>query len=606
MQDGVQPRRGNLLFPWADAFTLAIATGALLWLSWRKWNHFLIDIGRELYTPWQLAEGKTLFADVSYFNGPLSPYLNALAFRLFGTGLTTLFAVNLVVMLAVLALLYFVLLRLEGRWTATVGGLFFLVVFSLADLTGLGNYNFIAPYSHEMTHGILLSVGLLATLLGFLERNERRCLVISGLLLGLIFLTKPEFFVAAAAATGTALLADNWVHRRAFRVLVRQSLLVGLIAVVPPLLAFALLATSAPLSTALKGVLGSWPHMFAPGLTELPFYKRSLGTQDLGDSLQRVLVWSSWYLVALYPAMLIAKRPSGGQRSLWLALASAIWAAATIIAAWTLLNPSDLPRPLPFLLLAGIASLIFRVSKDRREGQPSWRSLGLLVTSVFALMLLLKIFFAARFNQYGFALALPATMVLVVYLVGEIPAWLDRWGGSGPVFRVAAIAFLATIAVGCLQVSAFSYSRKTLGVGEGSDAFRATPDAVVIQQLLPWLDASLSPDETLAVLPEGVMLNYLLRRENPTPFINFIPPEFLMFGEEAIVEAFASNPPDVVVLIKRNALEYGYPTIGEGYGEELMAWIRENYGLIETFHEPRLDPHDFARAFVLRRLDTSP
>lgn len=591
---------------WLSPAVLALAGSALLAMSWRRWNHFLIDFGRELYIPWQLIEGKTLFADVSYFNGPLSPYLNALAFRLFGPSLTTLLGVNLTVFVVVVALLYWVLLRLGGRWAALLGGLVFLVVFGLADLTGLGNYNFIAPYSHEMTHGTLLSLGLLAALFGFLERGDRRCLLISGFLLGLIFLTKAEFLVAAMAAAGSALLADYWIHRRPLSVLLRQSLLFGSVTLVPPVLALTLLVTSVPLSTALTGVFGSWAHVSAQGLTDLPFYQRSAGIHDLSDSLQRIFVWSSWYLIALYPALRMARRPSIGWRRSWRVATSTLWAALSVVAAWTLLDPSDLPRPLPFVLLLGTAILVRGLSRVKRSGRPGSQSAALLVTSVFALLLLLKIFFATRFNQYGFALAMPATMVFVVYLLAAVPEWIDRRGGSAAVFRAAAMAFLATIALGCLQVSALSYARKSLTLGDASDAFRATPDAVVVQRLLPWLDANLGEKETLAVLPEGVMLNYLLRRENPTSFINFIPPEFLMFGQEAIVRAFENSPPDVVVLIKRNALEYGYPTIGDGYGEGLMAWVQENYGLVEEFHEPRLEPHDFARALVLRRLDNRP
>ena len=38
------------------------------------------------------------------------------------------------------------------------------------------------------------------------------------------------------------------------------------------------------------------------------------------------------------------------------------------------------------------------------------------------------------------------------------------------------------------------------------------------------------------------MVNYLARRVNPTPYINFMPPELIMFGEENMVAAFRSSP----------------------------------------------------------------
>ena len=47
---------------------------------------------------------------------------------------------------------------------------------------------------------------------------------------------------------------------------------------------------------------------------------------------------------------------------------------------------------------------------------------------------------------------------------------------------------------------------------------------------------------TLAVLPEGVMLNYLLRRDSPLRVINLMPPELLVFGEEGILHALGAQP----------------------------------------------------------------
>ena len=65
------------------ALHAATFAGLLAW-SWRKWPDPLVDFGRELYVPWQITEGQVLFRDVASLFGPLSPYLNALWFRLFG------------------------------------------------------------------------------------------------------------------------------------------------------------------------------------------------------------------------------------------------------------------------------------------------------------------------------------------------------------------------------------------------------------------------------------------------------------------------------------------------------------------------------------------
>jgi len=80
----------------ADLAVLGTLFGSLTFLSWRKWPHVLIDFGRELYTPWQIAEGAVLYRDVASLFGPFSQYFNALLFRIAGTSFTTLVVANLV------------------------------------------------------------------------------------------------------------------------------------------------------------------------------------------------------------------------------------------------------------------------------------------------------------------------------------------------------------------------------------------------------------------------------------------------------------------------------------------------------------------------------
>ena len=66
--------------------------------TWRTWPDVLIDFGREAYVAWRLAEGDVLHRDVVYVSGPLSPYWNALWFRVFGASLDTLFVANAIVL----------------------------------------------------------------------------------------------------------------------------------------------------------------------------------------------------------------------------------------------------------------------------------------------------------------------------------------------------------------------------------------------------------------------------------------------------------------------------------------------------------------------------
>src|SRR3954468_15948293 len=98
----------------------------MLAITWRTWPEPVTDFGRELYVPWQLAEGKVLYRDIAYFNGPLSPYVNSLVMRIGGVSLMSLVAANLVVLAGVTLLLHRMLARISDELAATVACCAFL------------------------------------------------------------------------------------------------------------------------------------------------------------------------------------------------------------------------------------------------------------------------------------------------------------------------------------------------------------------------------------------------------------------------------------------------------------------------------------------------
>jgi len=243
---------------WVAVAVLVLVGVVMLVVSWGRWPDVLIDFGRELYVPWQLTQGKRLYADLAYLFGPLSPSLNALWFRMFGVSLRTLVWCNLALLSLVVALLYRLLQLVGNRASAVLACVVFLTVFAFAHLVGIGNYNFICPYAHELTHGLLLSLTAILLLARYQQTHARWTLAAAGLTVGLVFLTKPEVFTAAALALITGLTVTLWVEQTPFPTAVRRwGLMLGGV-VLPPLLAWGWFSLQMPMATALGGTLGGW------------------------------------------------------------------------------------------------------------------------------------------------------------------------------------------------------------------------------------------------------------------------------------------------------------------------------------------------------------
>jgi hypothetical protein len=223
-----------------------------------------------------------------------------------------------------------------------------------------------------------------------------------------------------------------------------------------------------------------------------------------------------------------------------------------------------------------------------------------LVVSLFALLLLAKMFFNVLLLHYGFALAMPAVLVMAAVVTPWWPNFIEQRGGSGIVLRAAGVAAVGFVIYVHLHFFGLLYADKREWVAAGADAFLADPRMhsldgrdfepdrrgravnLALQSL-----AELAPGATLATVPEGTMINYLTRRINPTPYINLMPPEVAMFGQERIRAAFEANPPDYILLVLgSNPADYGHKSFAADYGRVIFDWIRENYQEVPTSQEP--------------------
>src|SRR5438067_7502895 len=91
--------------------------------SWQRWGGPLIDTGREMNQPVRLAAGERLYSDVRHIYGPLSPWLHAGLFRVFGASLNVLYADGIITAVLILALTYWLARRIMDPAAAGVATL---------------------------------------------------------------------------------------------------------------------------------------------------------------------------------------------------------------------------------------------------------------------------------------------------------------------------------------------------------------------------------------------------------------------------------------------------------------------------------------------------
>ena len=177
---------------------LGVLFAGLAAATWRTWPDVLVDFGRELYLPWQVAAGRILYVDLAHYFGPLSVYWHALLFRIWGPSYTVLVVSNLAVLLVLLGALHQLLVEAASRAAAVTAGAAVLAMFAFSEYLLTGNYNYASPYAHEASHGMALAVVLMLLLHRARLRPRPGLLLAAGGVLGLL---RPGLSMNVSVAT---------------------------------------------------------------------------------------------------------------------------------------------------------------------------------------------------------------------------------------------------------------------------------------------------------------------------------------------------------------------------------------------------------------------
>jgi hypothetical protein len=569
-------RHGGLV----ASILIALVTLIMLIWSWGTWPDPLVDFGAQLYVPWQITTGHVLYRDIAYYNGPLSSYLNSAAFYLLGTGISTLVWLNLLIMAAAMTVAYRVTVRASGRWSAFMGGLTFALIFAFSQVVfRLGNYNWLTPYTHEITHGTALGLAAIAAAARYQSTGKTAWISITGGLLGAVFSTKAEPTAASFAAVAAMLVGGWWVERTGRRQMVSAIAILIVSVLVVPLAAWMLLAAAMPASQAFRGVLGSWPWALDQRITSLHFYREVAGLNDIPRHLTTLLDWTLIYSALIAAGIGLGLCCRSPRIRNVVSIGAFLACLAIIRWAFSEQLVTGMLTPLPIFL--GFALLMSGIAVLRRSRPAAALRFGLVV---FAIVLVAKMGLNTCAYQYGFVLAWPGTVVMVCAFTADFPAWIERHGGSGRIIKAIGLAAWIGAASGILVSDKLNFDRERYVIDAGTrDEFRGDRRALQVQEVCAEIEKLVPRVGTVTVLPQGLMINYLTRLTTPTRNINFMPPEVLAAGESNILGGFRLHPPDVVVLTP-SVIEHGHFTLDDRdpYGADTLRWVLQNYRGVEA------------------------
>ena len=461
----------------------------------------------------------------------------------------------------------------------------------------MGNYNFITPYSHGLTHGLLFGLLCLASIFRGLESGRASWWLLAGASAALAVGSKPEAGVAALLTLASGVAAGRRIRPE------RSSS--SLYAVVGFILVLGLIASLVGRMPGVSPAIVLEPYRSAMSVAsiDVPFYRRSGGVESaFVQAVTGILTAVILALAILWPGRRRDSTgrardvPHPGQVLLW-----RVAVAVTLFVLFNVLFPYawlKLARALPWISAAALLTCLWTlVSTSTCPVSERQRTIATEVAllSVFASTLLLKTGLDARFFHYGFALSAPATLLAIGLFGHSLPARARLKGISALRARVVAPAVVLFLVLSAASQSAAFYSRRTVPLEYGSDLLFITsaefdPRTPTILRLLRELADSGPFHDGAVVLPEGPMFHYMLRAPSAVPVASLMPLEIQLVGPQRVLGMVQeANPPLVVVVEPDLKL---WRTLGgpDGHPYELLReWIKLHYCEKERFGNDRSD-----------------
>jgi hypothetical protein len=571
----------------ALALLLPGIAAAALTASWRCWIDPLVDSGREMDVPWRLAQGERLYRDVTYYYGPLGPWVNALALRLFGNRWLVLELVCAALSALLLWLLFRLTRRAGSRLSATAAT-------GLAAALCLGAPRggaFIFPYSSAGLFA--LAGGLLALDAATTSTPRRRLGVALGL--GLALASRVEIGAAAALALVVAGLRSR--PREGARADLGAVALGALLAGGVYGLAFAgvswqALATDGPLAPFL-GMPGEWRRLYlqvaglgAPGRT--------------AGNLAAALVLDGLLLAAA--ARLGLPRRDGRARPPLFALAVLLSFALYVGSGWSATR-NNLP-PLLMILPLVAAGAALALLRRPLAGVDRPRFLLFGFSAAVATRVLCGLAVGPRMSAYA-ALPLPGLLATAAVLTFDLlppllPAPRIFARRMAAVFALAGVLFL-------YQLGRLDHRPDLVEIETPAGDLRLPKrEAAAIARTLGYLERNARAGETLIAFPESGFFNFVLGMRSPLRQNLIVPGVLQGPREAAAARQIGVAGPKYVLLCNRPTPEYGPTAFGRDYAARLWREVEGRYVLAGAFGGAAPTAPVGAGRFFIRLYERSP
>lgn len=571
--------------------SIAFIYSILLIFFWGYMGDLLVDCGREPFLSEEVLKGKLLYKDHIIFFGPLAYYIQALLFKIFGVHLNVIYAAGAFNAFIVLLLSYLIsrtITTIKNSWLIC-----FLIITIFFFNNSVSNYIF--PYTSCILYAvsaILLSVYFSIL---YLKTSNPLFIIITGIFYGFSLLSKYEFifFIVPLALIIFILKPQKF----------KYILSTALCTLLPLILGYGWLHLNGVTIDDFLNIinttkeLGNLPSLRYFYTCCVGFYPNWLVLKDTFISFIRFMIPFSILIFILYKYYSLASKNRTTKETLILVILIISGCSLSFFIVNYTVNDitfkdfvsflSWLPIYTALILMFYGYTIIVKALNSNPFEKSTFKKIRIflkdkiqLKDSIMIFLLLaaivvtIKGFFFLSLDVYGPFLLLLALIANVIFLFEYIPNYLkikDR-----PKWEQSCFAILLMVGSLCILKNTIDIKDQKTGIIQTNRGTIYSNSFIsrTMNSAIAYINGYVPDDASILMLPENTILNFLTDRPTGSNYINLLPPNIAIYGEDKIVNDLQKDPPDFIFVNNRNFFNNVF---GKNYAKKIMSFILEEY-----------------------------
>lgn len=524
-------------------------------------GHLIVDIGRSLYIPEIILDGKVLYKDIFVLYGPLSYQINALLYIIFGTHLNTLYFAGIANSFAILTAYYLISRKVTSisvSWLAS-----FLLMVSCIFYYQISNY--ILPYSYSMVYAI--SAFLISVLLciHYVEKSRPVFLILSALFMGISIANKLDFILVSLVLFMIAFC---------FKPLkIKHSILFIIAFAIVPVISWGIVFLQGlqikdflSYLQAMQAFLNAKTlHYFYSHYTG--FYPSPVFIWGLKETFLKFLSNFSIVLGIFFTYFWIFSKIPGSK------IKTVVHVIAFIVVFLTLPKSifKETGNTLSLAWLAVSASVVLMLCfKDKI----------LTIVAAAGVLAAVKSYFFVNLHVLGTYVVPLLLLVNLVFIFDKVPEFIRFL----PEKSWKKACFTTILLIGIVHLSTnidYAVNKNKIPVETPRGKIYTSEEwGGSLRKLVDYVNKEVPPNKTFVMMPEGLAINFLTDRDHPVWFHAFTP-HFIEKFEEKIINNLEEKAPDYIFVTNQNTEDYYYRKFCVDYAKSTCEYIKKNYDYLE-------------------------